>query len=212
MKITLQNVGKRFNREWIFKNISFIFKDAKFYAITGPNGCGKSTLLQMLAASLTANEGEIQFLHSDVELSIEDIHRHIAFSAPYLELIEEMTALEFLHFHSSFKPLMKSMNAEEILSAVSLENAARKQIRDYSSGMKQRLNLAQAVFSDVAVLLLDEPCTNFDEDGYKLYYRLIEVYCKNRLVIISSNDEREYTFCEERLHIPDYKKILSQIV
>ncbi|MEP6513438.1 MAG: ABC transporter ATP-binding protein [Parafilimonas sp.] len=212
MKITLQNVGKRFNREWIFKNISFIFQDAKFYAITGPNGCGKSTLLQMLAASLTANEGAMLFLNADRELLAEEIYKHIAFAAPYLELIEEMTALEFLHFHSTFKPLIKSISAKEILSAVSLENAAHKQIRDHSSGMKQRLNLAQAVFSDVPVLLLDEPCTNFDEAGYKLYYRLIDVYCKNRLVIISSNDEREYTFCEERLHIPDYKKILSQIV
>ncbi len=72
--------------------------------------------------------------------------------------------------------------------------------------MKQRIKLAQAVFSNAPVLLLDEPCTNFDEAGYEIYYNLIEHYCKNRLVIISSNNEKEYNFCNKHLYLPDYKK------
>jgi ABC-type multidrug transport system ATPase subunit len=72
--------------------------------------------------------------------------------------------------------------------------------------MKQRVKLAQAIFSDTPFLLLDEPCTNLDEAGVKLYNQLINDYCKNRLVIVSSNDEIEYQFCNQRINIVDYKK------
>jgi len=87
-----------------------------------------------------------------------------------------------------------------------LEKAVNKQIRYYSSGMKQRVKLAQAIFSDTAILLLDEPCTNLDLAGIELYHRLVNEYCQNRLVIVSSNDEVEYRFCKERMNINDYKK------
>jgi ABC-type multidrug transport system ATPase subunit len=71
--------------------------------------------------------------------------------------------------------------------------------------MKQRVKLAQAFFSDAPILLLDEPCTNLDEAGYQLYYQLIQDYGKDRLVIVSSNDEKEYGFCEERINVLEYK-------
>ncbi len=138
-------------------------------------------------------------------LETENVFDHIAIVAPYVELIEEMTATEFLRFHASFKPLLSIISINEILEIVGLKTAAHKQIRFYSSGMKQRIKLAQAIFSGVPVLLLDEPCTNLDASGYDLYHQLINAYCKNRLVIVSSNDVNEYDFCEEKLSILDYK-------
>jgi ABC-type lipoprotein export system ATPase subunit len=79
----------------------------------------------------------------------------------------------------------------------------------YSSGMKQRLKLAQAIFSDVPAVFLDEPCTNLDADGYALYYKWIEKYSAGRLVLISSNDRNEYHFCEHELNILDFKNSFS---
>ena len=134
---------------------------------------------------------------------IAEHYKYIAFSAPYLELIEEMTATEFLSFHSKFKPLTAGII--EILEETSLASAATKQIRYFSSGMKQRLKLAQAFFSDTPVLLLDEPATNLDAEGIKLYHNLVEKYAKTKLVIVSSNDEEEYDFCKEVIRIGDYK-------
>ena len=72
--------------------------------------------------------------------------------------------------------------------------------------MKQRVKLAQAVFSDTSIVLLDEPCTNLDATGIDLYNKLIDEYCKDRLLIVSSNDEVEYSFCKERINMSDYKK------
>lgn len=202
MKITLQNLGKRYNREWIFRHVEYEFIFGKKYAITGSNGSGKSTLLQVIAGSLMHNEGSVE-MHNGQLLPNEQHYQYISIAAPYLELIEEMTALEMLSFHSTFKPLI--LPAAEILQTVNLQASANKQIRYYSSGMKQRLKLALAFLSNTPILLLDEPTTNLDEDGIALYHQLIKNYTTNKLVIVCSNDKQEYSFCEEVLEVGRYK-------
>jgi ABC-type multidrug transport system ATPase subunit len=206
MQITLTNTGKRFNREWIFRGVNYEFTTPKKYAITGSNGSGKSTLLQVIAGSLTFNEGSIlvkdgqSTANSNQEM---EIFRHLSIAAPYLELIEEMTANEMLDFHTQFKPL--TVAKEEALQITNLTKAADRQIRYFSSGMKQRLKLAQAFFSNTPILLLDEPTTNLDAEGTALYHQLIRDHTAGKLVIISSNDKQEYDFCDEVLVIGDYK-------
>jgi ABC-type multidrug transport system ATPase subunit len=203
MQITLNNVGKRFNREWIFRHFSYSFLEQKKYAITGSNGSGKSTLLQVIAGSLSHNEGNVDFTFQQKLIEKEKHFQHISIAAPYLELIEEMTSGEFLSFHKQFKKL--TLSDKEILEIVGLQKAVNKQIRYYSSGMKQRLKLAQAFFCDAPVLLLDEPTTNLDAEGIALYQHLIKNYTTNKLVIISSNDLQEYEFCNAVVAIGDYK-------
>jgi len=205
MQINVTNLGKRYNREWIFRRFDYAFISGKKYAITGPNGSGKSTLLQVLASAILHNEGDVQYSMPNVQCSAENIYNQIAIAAPYLELIEEMTTKEMLEFHAQFKKLQLSIT--EIIQIISLENATDKQIRYFSSGMKQRLKLAQAFFSDVPILFLDEPTTNLDEDGIALYHRLINNYTKDKLVIVSSNDKQEYDFCDEIIAISDFKKL-----
>lgn len=204
MKINLSQGGKRFNREWIFRNATLDFLPHLSYAITGPNGSGKSTLLQIIAGMLQLSEGTITFTN-DTEIPAEKAYEQISFCAPYLEVIEEMTLLEFLAFHFRFKACLNSMDIPTIIRLVDLAPAAGKQIRYYSSGMKQRVKLAQAIFSDTSVVLLDEPCSNLDQKGIELYHTLMQEYCANRLVIVSSNDEVEYRFCTKRISITDFK-------
>ncbi len=206
MKIILTNAGKRFSREWIFRNLNYEFSHNKSYAITGANGSGKSTLLQAISSALILNDGIINWQLNEKSIQPENVHQKISFTAPYFELVEEMTAKEFLLFHAQFKTFINNFSVEEILHKAELSNAANKQIRFYSSGMKQRLKLAQAIFSDVPCILLDEPCTNLDEGGFNLYYDWIDSFCKNRLLIVSSNDINEYKFCDEQLNIQNFKK------
>ena len=205
MRIKLTNVGKRFNREWIFRQLDFEFHSQTSYAITGPNGSGKSTLLQIIAGATTFNQGVIEYFSEDKKIEEENIYKNISIAAPYLELVEEMTLIEFLQFHSGLKSWLPSFTSDKIISIINLQDAAQKQIRYFSSGMKQRVKLAQAIFSDVPVVLLDEPCTNLDEEGIALYKDLINNYCSNRLVIVSSNDMQEYDFCEQRIDMRDLK-------
>lgn len=202
MQISLQNTGKRYNHEWIFRKLDYCFQPNQAYAITGPNGSGKSTLLQVIAGALQHNAGNLVYQLSPTKI-IEEPYAYISFAAPYLDLIEEMTALEFLNFHHQFKPLTQpNLN---ILNEVNLSKAAHKQIRYFSSGMKQRLKLAQAFFSDTPVLLLDEPTGNLDGEGIDLYQKLIKDQLGKKLIVVSSNDKLEYDFCTAQINILDYK-------
>lgn len=205
MKIELLQAGKRFNREWIFRNATAHFSSGMSYAITGPNGSGKSTLLQCLAGLLRLSEGKIHFQSAGGPVPEEHTHRQISFCAPYLELIEEMNLVEFFDFHSRFKPFTHQLTSSSIISTIGLQRSSGKQIRYYSSGMKQRVKLAQAILSDVPAIFLDEPCTNLDTGGIELYHQLITEYGAGRLIFVSSNDPVEYSFCREKIHMAELR-------
>lgn len=205
MTISLNQVGKRFNYDWIFRRFSYTFSGTGHYAILGPNGSGKSTLLQIISGHHHHSEGDIQYLFNEQTLPQDQFFHHSAIAAPYLELVEEFTLQECFDFHLHFKSFLPGYKPEEIAALVGLDKAWRKEVRNFSSGMKQRARLALAIFSDVQVLLLDEPCTNLDAAGVTLYQQLIRDHCNDRMVIVSSNDEQEYGFCKEKIHITEYK-------
>jgi ABC-type multidrug transport system ATPase subunit len=217
MKIKMSKAGKRFNREWIFRNADLEFNSSTSYAITGPNGSGKSTMLQCFGGMLQLSEGKIEYElqvtgykergsgETSLQLKDDEVYKEISFCAPYLDVIEEMTLIEFLQFHNQFKSFINNFSIEHIVDEIGLNAAINKQIRFYSSGMKQRVKLAQAIFSDCSIVLLDEPCSNLDAKGIELYHSLIEKYCKERLVIVCSNDKVEYSFTSERISVLDYK-------
>jgi ABC-type multidrug transport system ATPase subunit len=162
-------------------------------------------LLQAIGGALHLSEGSVQLAIGNKQLANENNYQYVSICAPYLEVVEEMTVKEFLEFHSQFKPLLSGITIDDIIGLVGLEKAVNKQIRYYSSGMKQRVKLAQCIFSDVPVVLLDEPCTNLDAEGITLYQKLITDYCTDRLVVVSSNDEVEFGFCKEKVNIMEWK-------
>lgn len=205
MTISLSDAGKRFNRDWIFRHVNYQLHSGHAYAIIGPNGSGKSTLLQVISGAMMPSEGILEYESDGKGTDPENIYKHVSICAPYLEVMEEMTLAEFFDFHSRFKKLLPTTDIETIIKRLGLEKAKNKQIRYFSSGMRQRVKLAQCIFSDTAMVLLDEPCTNLDKAGIELYHSLIRDYCQTRLVVVSSNDEVEYEFCEERMMMTDFK-------
>src|SRR4051812_16479899 len=143
MRISCSKVGKRFNRDWIFRQFNYEFINGSSYAITGPNGSGKSTLLQVIAGALVSSEGKVEYYleNSSSPLAEDIVYKYLSFSAPYLDLIEEMTLREFLKFHHSFKSFLPGIDINKIISIIDLEKAANKHIRYFSGGMKQRVKL-----------------------------------------------------------------------
>lgn len=203
MKITLSNTGKRFNREWIFRNVNFDFDTGGKYAVLGPNGSGKSTFLQTIAGNLIASEGNIIYNTSNGNIvSSEECYQYLSICAPYMQLIEEFSLNEMIAFHARFKPLMLKRNIAEMLLLSGTEN---KQIRYFSSGMKQRVKLGLALLSDVPLVILDEPLTNLDDNGKLWYYTLIEKYGNNKTILVGSNRPEEYPFAQSVINITDYK-------
>ena len=202
MTISLSDAGKRFNRDWIFRHFNYHFISGNSYAIVGPNGSGKSTLLQVISGAVGLSEGSVVSRESSaVSPAAENIYQYISIAAPYLEVIEEMTVIEFLEFHQNFKPLLPDTSIKEIISLVGLETAAQKQIRYYSSGMKQRVKLGLALYTDCPVLMLDEPTVNLDNNGIQWYKDHIKENMKDRITIICSNQSYEYDFCNEIIQV-----------
>lgn len=181
------------------------FKAGERWAILGPNGSGKSTLLKVLSGHLTPSKGDIFFENQGVKIREESIYKKISYAAPYIELIEEFTLEEVLRFHGKLKPFLPGFSPASIYELLALPRSRQKEIRFFSSGMKQRLKLALAVCSDTPVLLLDEPATNLDVQGVEWYKNLISEYAAERLVVIASNDPHDAAFCGLHLNILEYK-------
>lgn len=205
MEITLSNIGRRFNREWIFKGVNFSFAGPGAYAILGRNGSGKSTLLQIIAGNLSPSQGDITAVHNSREINPDELFNYLSIAAPYLELIEEFSLKEMIDFHFKFKPVLASLDSSSIIELLELGHSKNKAIKYFSSGMKQRTKLALAVCSNTPLLLLDEPTANLDTQGIDWYLKLISQYANNRLVLVCSNQEHEYSFCAHQLKIADYK-------
>ncbi|MHB1180023.1 MAG: ABC transporter ATP-binding protein [Daejeonella sp.] len=205
MKIILEQIGRRFNREWVFRDVNYVFESGRSYAILGPNGSGKSTLLQVISGSLSSSEGKILYFRDDQPLDVEYVFRDLSIAAPYLELIEEFSLSEHIDFHFKFKSYWNGYDKSSLVSLLGLQHSQHKAIKNFSSGMKQRVKLALAFCSDTEVLLLDEPTSNLDQQGVEWYLSLIETFSSNRLVIACSNLESEYGFCEKRINLEDYK-------
>lgn len=205
MQISLQNIGKKFRKEWIFRNVNLEFVSGNSYTFVGPNGSGKSTLLQVLAGVAPQTEGKVVYQKNDSEVGIDDIYREIVIAAPYLELVEEFTLLESIEFHQKFKQFKDDLTPKQLIEKLNLKPHADKPVRNFSSGMKQRLKLGLAFWSISDIILLDEPTSNLDAQATEWYLSQIEQHTQDRLLIICSNQPHEYAFCKNIVDIRDYK-------
>lgn len=205
LEIHLTNVSKRFIREWIIRDCTYSFQSGKAYALTGPNGSGKSSLAQIISGYSTPTSGDVKFALGSKELPNEEIFELLNYAAPYVELIEEFTLNELLNFHFKLKKPVSGLSKSEILTLYKLENAVDKEIRNFSSGMKQRVKIGLALTTNSELIILDEPTTNLDESGVSWYLDMIEKFAKDKLLIICSNQRREYGFCQENLDMMGWK-------
>ena len=205
MTITADQIGKKYRREWIFRRVDMTLTAGTSYTFVGPNGSGKSTLLQLLAGSLPATEGTLTYSMNSKVLEPDSWFRQVSMAAPYLELIEELTLDELLAFHQTFKPFKPGLTLEIIADRLLLSHARAKQIKYFSSGMKQRVKLGLAFFSDSPVVVLDEPTANLDRQGAAWYHEQVRQLETDQLLLIGSNVPEEYDFCENVIDVTTWK-------
>lgn len=203
MEIQFENLGKRFGRQWIFRKIDFEVKSNETLAIIGPNGGGKSTLLKIVSTYIDPTEGSISYFQNQDELPFDQIPAHIGMAAPYMNVIEELTLKEHLDFHFTFKS--PTISPEEMCEKAGLLEAMYKYVQDFSSGMKQRLKLLMAFYTQNQLILLDEPTSNLDEKGVQWYLDEINNLKGEKTIIIASNQRYEYDFADKFLDVSDYK-------
>lgn len=206
MDILLEKISKKYYKEWIFNQVDYHFLDHNAYAITGANGSGKSTLLQIIAGVLPTTKGVISYHHNGKSIAESDLYRFITLTTPYQAIIEEFTIKELFDFHFSFKQKTDNISFERWLLILKLENSANKPISSFSSGMKQRVKLGLAFYTQSVLLLLDEPTINLDKQGIDWYLEEIKKLKNSRTIIICSNQAYEYQMCDYVLDINTWKK------
>lgn len=206
MIINVEKLGKRFNREWIFKDLTYKFSPDHTYAITGPNGSGKSTLLQVLWGQMIPSTGKIVFEESGKVIDPAEHYMRVSIATPYMDLVDEFTLREMIDFHFRFKQVRGGLSTEALLDVIELAHAKDKTINQFSSGMKQRLKLGLAFYSACKALYLDEPTTNLDKKSIEWYQDQREQVPVGTLVFIASNQEHEYPSTAQKIDILTYKK------
>ncbi|WP_373399599.1 ABC transporter ATP-binding protein [Algoriphagus halophilus] len=204
-KIQLEKATKRFQYEWIFKNLDLTLESGESLAVTGSNGSGKSTLLKCISGAIPLTSGKVNYIYENQSISESDWFSYLSIAAPYMELPEEFTLEELLKFHFKFKNMISNFTVEKIISTLYLEQHAEKPIAQFSSGMKQRVKLGIALFSEVPLIFLDEPTSNLDKKGIEWYQNLIDTYKSDRTIFVCSNEPREYEFCTQKIKLEDYK-------
>lgn len=205
MRVELNNLGKSFGHQKVFSGIDLTLQVGAGYVVLGGNGSGKSTFLKVLSGALTPSSGTVAAF-TDRAISQEDYHQLVAFAAPYLEVIEEYTLRELIEFHGHFKPFLPNLTTDLLVEMMDLQHAQDKPIQAYSSGMKQRLKLGLAFYSDCPILLLDEPTSNLDAAGISWYQSQLQRFGQNRLVVVGSNHQQaEYPADASFLEISAWK-------
>ncbi len=206
LTVQLNNIGKKFGREWIFRDLNYTIAAGQKLLISGGNGSGKSTLLQVISGFVSPNEGTLVHRLKGTIIPQDKLKGHLALASPYLQLIEDFTAPELLAHIAMSKPFRNGLNPEQVLKLSGLGASGDKLIRQFSSGMKQRLKLTIALLSDANLLLLDEPVSNLDRTAILWYHDLVRQHSEDRTVIVCSNAiTDDHFFCDTELNVGDYK-------
>ena len=205
MRVKLNKVGKRFNKEWILRNLSLDIPSQSSLSITGANGSGKSTLIKLISAYMEPTSGNIQYFENKNIYPIESIPQSIGLAAPYVDLIEEFSLREHVEFHFKFRSTPFSL--DEIIARTNFQFSIDKKVKDFSSGMKQRLKLALAIYAENKLLILDEPTSNLDQEGIEWYRDEILQKIGTCTIIVASNQQHEYDFIPYTINLSNKQKI-----
>lgn len=200
MEVHIDRISKRFATHWIFRDLSAVILPSSHVAITGPNGSGKSTLLKIIAGALYPTSGSISYKINGIGVSREDIFGKLVFAAPYVDMVEEMSLMEAMRFHLRFRSLIPEIpDINAFMAALQFEFDPDQPLHLMSSGMKQRLRIAFAVFTNSSLVLLDEPTVTLDDQGLEWFAGIIRAYSGTRTVVIASNQQTDLISCTSEI-------------
>ena len=187
MKLEADRLTKRYKNKLAVDRVSLTFNEG-VYGLLGANGAGKTTLMRMLCGILTPNEGSVNFDGFDV--STEEYRDALGYLPQDFGYYPNFTGMDFLVYMATLKgiPKKRAINrTKELISYVSLEEAAKKKIKTYSGGMKQRLGIAQALLNEPKIIILDEPTAGLDPKERVRFRNLLEGLGKDSIVILSTH-------------------------
>ena len=197
MEIEIDQLGKRFQHGWVFKNLHHLFQSNQIYGVSGRNGSGKSTFLKIVSGLLSPSIGKVNYSHLNQPIKREDIYTHVSIAAPYTDLIEEYNLHEMIAFHISLKPSDVFTSIDQWMDMLEFPTSLTRPLYQFSSGMKQRVKLGLALYSQSDIILLDEPTSNLDESAKAWFFDQLNKRRANKLIFIASNEDLDFKYCSE---------------
>ncbi len=202
------NLAKSFYGKRIFKNISLEFKNKQVIGIAGENGSGKTTLLKVLSGYMLRDNGDLVFELNGQQVKEEEYFRHFSFSGPYLKLYEEFTPNEYLDIISGIRQEKLNKELNLLFEIFKLSSRSGDILKEFSSGMQQRIRLISAFAFNQEVFFLDEPSSNLDESGFEALRGIINKKTgEGYSFVIASNESRELELCHEIINLQEYNNV-----
>ncbi len=201
-KIVAENLTQKFNRRIVFKDIFFQIGSGHSLAVTGPNGSGKTTLVKVICQLLQPSSGVVKYIRDGQGVERLDIYSCLGLVGPYLQLYNNLTALENFSFFSRIRGLpVDNTRFRKLMDRVGLKGRELDELRTFSSGMLQRMKYVIAVMHEPHILILDEPSANLDEAGIMIVHELMEDQKKDKILIVATNEPGELSFGEEKIYL-----------
>jgi ABC-type multidrug transport system ATPase subunit len=204
MHLELNRISKRYGYQWILRDLDLEISSGSILGINGLNGSGKSTLIKIISGFLSPSDGMIIHSIDNKKINIADVYKSVSWVAPYLSLTDNYTIEEMYNIQAKFKR-MKTESFLEFIDVIDLAEHQLKYIKDFSSGMQQRLQLGLAILSDTPLLLLDEPTSFLDSNAISWYHTLLQKHINDRTVVIASNDSGDLEECNESVDVLNFK-------
>ena len=214
INLECKNLEKNYLGKTVFKNINLNLNSGDSLVITGKNGSGKSTLVKIISHLIKQSKGEINLTVENNKIEKENFYKYTGMLAPYINLYDELTAYENLSFFYKLKSdTSKEISKKELselidvhLEMVNLFKRKNDLVKNYSSGMKQRVKLAFAVINKPPLLILDEPRTNLDNEGIDIVYKSAEEHIKRGILIVATNEKEDFRLGKEIINLENFKK------
>ena len=187
MELTVDRVTKQYKNKIAVDRLSFTLKTG-VTGLLGANGAGKTTLMRMICGILAPDSGELSL--DGIPVRDERYRDVLGYLPQDFGFYPEFTGTDFLLYFSALKGLHKAeakRRTTELLELVGLSDVAKKKVRTYSGGMKQRLGIAQALLNRPRVLILDEPTSGLDPKERVRFRELIAELGKENIVLLSTH-------------------------
>lgn len=211
MKLTLDNISKKYKDQTALENINVELQSGQLIGLIGKNGAGKTTLIKLIATIIKPTRGHIFLDNQDIIKKSNIMRNVIGYLPQEVSFYPNLTAYEYLNYFASIKGMNKQeakKQIEKLLSSFHLEDTKNKRLGSFSGGMKQRIGIICALLGNPQVIVIDEPTTGLDPEERITVRNVLSKLAKDRIVLLSTHIVSDIEAVASRILMLQHGKLI----